>query len=160
MQQASLRYLLQYFNDGRLGIPDYQRAACWTEVQQAAFLGFVLEGGPCPAFYVREVTDSSGTWRDELVDGQQRLLAFRAWTEHRVPAVLPTRGRSLWCRGAPGGEMDRTMSAPVARFSSTRAEAIAIYLALNSGGTPHTQEELVRARAKLEEELACGTGVG
>lgn len=145
--------LLRQMADGNIIIPDYQRPGVWTDEQAAAFLGYVMEGGNCPAMYVREVNTKDGV-RDELVDGQQRLLAFRRWSDGEIPAVLPSRGLSFWVHESPTGRLDMMLTAPIGRFSGTRAEAIGIYLALNTGGTPHSEEDLSRARRLLAEEAS------
>ena len=40
----------------------------------------------------------------------------------------------------------------------TRADVLRLYLMINTGGTPHSPEEIARVRALLDEEIRCGRG--
>lgn len=146
-----VRAILGPYRRGELVVPDYQRGRVWTPRQQAEFTGFLLEGGPVPAIFIRDVDTDDG-FRDELVDGQQRILALIAWEDEKIPAILPSQNRCIWKRDMewPGWRMNICL--PVGRFRGTRAEAMSLYLAINTKGTPHTQAELDRVRGMLEKE--------
>jgi hypothetical protein len=142
--------LLRSIAEGAIIVPSYQRPKVWTPKQQAAFAGFVLEGAPLPAIYVREIDVPGKGIEDELVDGQQRLDALAAFTAGEVPAVFPSTGKCAWIHQIEWTGW-RMRGMPVCRFRGTEAEALSLYLAINSAGTPHTQEELERVRARLNE---------
>lgn len=139
---------------GELVIPDYQRPSVWTEAQQAAFVGFLLEGGRPPAIFIRRSDDPSGLAPDELVDGQQRLTAWTRWRRGEIPGVLPWRQRSVWAADLPrkAAMIDIVTATPVVELTCSRADAISLYLLINTGGTPHTEAELDRARRLLAAE--------
>lgn len=143
--------VLRMFKEGDLLIPDYQRPSVWSPRQQAEFVGALLEGGPLPSIFIREVDGPSG-FEDELVDGQQRLTALVAWENGEIPAILPSQNKSVWKKDMvwPGWRL--SICFPVGRFKSTRAEAMSLYLAINTKGVPHTEAELDRVRKMLEQE--------
>lgn len=152
----ALTSLLFSMREGFLTIPDYQRDVVWTPKQRAKFAGYFLEGGPQAALFIREVgpTSTEGVY-EELVDGQQRLLALAAFEEGKIPAILPSQGKCVWVKDIENFTW-RMWGFPVGRFSGTRAEAMSLYIAINEGGTPHTSAELDRVRALIEKELAKG----
>ena len=149
--RESVYGLLRSYREGELLIPKYQRGSVWTERQQAEFVGFMLEGSPVPALYIRDL-DVDGNFADELVDGQQRLNALVAWEDGLIPAVLPSQNKSVWVKDMewPGWRLN--LAFPVGRFRGTTAEAMTLYLAINTRGTPHTEAELRRVREMLEQE--------
>ena len=89
---ATYRYLLIDMDKGRLIIPDYQRGRVWTPEQSARFMGYVLTGGQPPPIWVQEHPNEDV---EEVIDGLQRLTAFRAFMDGEVPAELPD-GRRIF----------------------------------------------------------------
>lgn len=145
-----LSVLVAQVGRGELTIPDYQRPLCWTDQEQAAFVGFILEGGPCPAFFIREAEGADNEMRDELVDGQQRLNAYSRWMRGEIPGVLPARRRSVWAAEYKGWKL--IVAAPVHSFRCTRYEAISLYITLAQRGRPHSPAEIKHARRLMEME--------
>ena len=92
--------------------------------------------------------------RDELVDGQQRLLAMVAWLAGVIPAIHYATGDPIWCHSSADASALRHITIPYLTLpvGSSRREAMEVYFALNSGGTPHTAEELESVRRRLREE--------
>lgn len=141
--------------DFTLVIPEYQRGRVWTDAQAAAFVGFLLEGGRVPTFYLREVASC----RDEVVDGQQRLFALLRFAKGELAAVLSDGRRITW---ADFDVVDRRafmgLTVPVVwiREELEAADVLRIYLRLNRGGTPHTDEEIARVEAILTQAAATG----
>lgn len=133
--------------------PDFQRGHVWTVEQQAAFIEYVLSGGPSG----RDLYFACEGWsrielksRISIVDGKQRLTAVLAFLADK----LPVRGklRSEWT-----GVM-RELTGARFRFNVAdvdRAATLRWYLALNAGGTPHTADEIERVRALLAAEEAA-----
>lgn len=128
--------------------PDFQRAHVWTPEQQTAFIEFQLMGGEvsrqiifnCPGWMKEE------EGRVELVDGKQRLEAIRAFMRDEVPAF-----------GQKCSEFGRFPSMHyllkfVVCSLETREETLMLYLKINAGGTPHSEEELDRVRDLLKKE--------
>lgn len=128
--------------------PDCQRDHVWTGDQQRAYVEYVLQGGEvarqlifnCPAW-------PSGDRGYVLVDGKQRLEAVRRFLRDDLE-VFGGHRRS---------DIKGSLHPLIASFRcrvvslSTKAEVLRLYLNINAGGTPHTQEELERVRRMLSE---------
>ena len=85
-----------------------------------------------------------------IVDGLQRLTAARAFIADRLPAF----GRTLsqWADEIPSS-VGLVMNV---NDLATRADVLRWYIELNSGGIPHSDAEIGRVRALLEQEIAGG----
>lgn len=67
---------------GRLVLqPDFQRDFVWSHTKASLLIESILMGIPLPVIYVAELED--GAW--EVVDGQQRLTAIRAYIDGHFP---------------------------------------------------------------------------
>lgn len=141
--------LLDALREGTLLVPHYQRGRVWTQDQQARWVGYVLSGAPLPAIFIREV-NAVGGFRDEILDGQQRLTALLDWTAGKVDAVT-WDGQIAACKTDQDRRMvERCACACVTMpVTTSDTEAMRLYLRLNTAGTPHTAEELDRVRALL-----------
>jgi len=142
--------------------PDFQRAHVWTEAQQIAYVEYRLRGGRtgiellfnCPGWMgdtthpaVAKMPNKMGPY--VMVDGKQRLTAVRRFLASEIPVFGHLRKNIK-------GEMRLHICSftwMVAELP-TRAEVLQWYLSFNSGGTPHTPEEIARVRALLEAEKA------
>lgn len=133
--------------------PDYQRAHVWTREQQEAYVEFQLMGGEVSrtlvfnAPYWTNFREPAENTYVELLDGKQRLEAVRAFLRGEVAAF----GRRF-------DEFEGRFPTMEYRFRvhvcclETREEVLQLYLKINAGGTPHSQQELDRVRALLEAE--------
>lgn len=134
--------------------PDYQRGHVWTTDQAEKFMGHFIEGGPIPPVYVQRYESSENapaeikaTYYDhaEVVDGQQRLRAVKAWVKGDIDAVL-SNGRRI--RYADLDEVDLRMlrSLQIAFIDMSRKDRLDFYIKLNRGGTVHSDAEIDRVR--------------
>lgn len=132
--------------------PDYQRAHVWSREQQVAYVEYTLMGGEVGQLITWNNPTWNGSWRapTELIDGKQRLEAVRAFMRDEVTA--------FGHRVSEYSDADLMLGGirPAFRFQvcclKTREEILQLYLNINAGGTPHTEEEIARARALLEKE--------
>lgn len=142
----------EWKHDYRLDLePDFQRAHVWTDTQRAAFVEYVLSGGPSG----RDLYFASKGWDFSpakgpivIVDGKQRLEAVLRFLRDELP--VRGRVRSEWT-----GRMRFVIGARF-RFHIAdlgRADTLRWYLALNAAGTPHAPEEIERVRALLDAEV-------
>lgn len=133
--------------------PDYQRAHVWTRDQQQAYVEFQLMGGDISRtlvfnapFWTRHSVPPEETYV-ELLDGKQRLEAVRAFLRGDFPVF-----------GKKFDEFEDRFPTMEYRFRfhicclETREEVLSLYLKINAGGTPHSQQELDRVRKLLEKE--------
>ena|GEM_PF-3438287 len=131
--------------------PDYQRGHVWTDAQAEAFVGAFAERTPVPAIFIRRGAHPAP---DQVVDGKQRLTALLRFVSCEIGAALTDGRRVMW---ADFDIFDRRMflhaTMPVVHLaeSTTDADVLRIYLRLNRGGTPHTDDELRRVEGLLRE---------
>ena len=79
---ASVESLVSRIRRGRLILqPDFQRDYVWSRPKASALIESILMRIPLPVIYVSELND--GSW--EMVDGQQRLTAIRAFVDGMFP---------------------------------------------------------------------------
>lgn len=131
--------------------PDFQRAHVWTEDKQRAYVEFQLRGGRG----ARDIQFNCVGWMRDfrgpfvLVDGKQRIEAVRRFLRNDLTVFDGHRLSDF------EDEMP-SMVGPSFTFHvhnlPTRAAVLNWYLALNSGGVVHTDDELRRVRALLERE--------
>ncbi len=129
--------------------PDFQRGHVWTREQQIAYVEFILKGGRsgrdiltnCPGW------SHGKTGQMVLVDGKQRLTAVLAFLDDQIPAF----GHRYYQFTDRLDLIDHSFRWHVNDLK-TRQEVLTWYLELNAGGTPHTEAELARVRALLDEE--------
>lgn len=132
--------------------PIFQRLLVWSRMQQADFVGHLLEGGetlPC----VLNTGPDGELVPAELVDGQQRVVACTEWTTGKIAARLAD-GREVWLRDLDQPSERRCGNIIGLRFRIVRltyVECIELYLRLNRGGTPHTDHEIDRVRELLAD---------
>lgn len=143
------RYLIEWLHDEiKEGLelnPDFQRGHVWTEEQQVAFIEYFLMGGDTGVLYF-----NAPNWPDDCkdyvcVDGLQRITAFMKFYNNEIKAF------GMYYKeyeGRPSNWIKVNVN-----NLKTRKEVLKWYIEMNSGGTPHTKEELDRVRKLLEAEL-------
>lgn len=150
------RFLQGMITDDGLELePDFQRGHVWTAEQQAAYVEHRIGGG-ANGRTLMFITDN---WKHKpswlyLLDGLQRITAVRAFLDRKIQAF------GLYVdefAGTMPSRLDFIFSMHVAK---NRAEVLRYYLLINSGGTPHSQEALDKARGllRLEERKAKEAG--
>ena len=129
--------------------PDYQRAHVWTERQQRAYVEYCLQGGEgSQVLYWNSIGwDTTDPHPVELVDGKQRLEAVRRFLRGELTVFRDI----VYDPSGPRMPLDFGFKMKIAALP-TRHEVLHWYLAINAGGTPHTEEELDRVRKLLDEE--------
>lgn len=136
--------------DGLDLLPRFQRGHVWTEEQQRAYVANMLHGCEVARTIIfNRLTDDyvqapEGTM--VIVDGLQRLEAVRKFMRDEL--VVFGKRRSEF-----KGVLRMTNARFKVRITNlpTEAAVIRFYLALNAGGTPHTDAEITRVRALLAE---------
>lgn len=127
--------------------PDFQRGHVWTIEQEKAFIEYFLRGGRTG----RDIYFNSPSWNfsvpegeyDEYVcvDGLQRITAIRKFLNNEISAF------GTYYRDFEDKIRTSThyMILHVNDLKS-REEVIQWYIDMNSGGTPHSEEEIERVR--------------
>lgn len=123
--------------------PEFQRGHVWTESQQIAYVEFILRGGSGS----NDIQFNCVGWMNSfegpfvLVDGKQRLTA-----------VLKFLRSELKVFGHYYNEFEDDFRWGDCEFIfhvndlKSMQEVYRWYLEMNSGGTPHTEEELDKVR--------------
>lgn len=133
--------------------PEFQRGHVWTISQQEAFMGHLLTGGHVAPILWSIIGDPD-TGTQVLLDGLQRLTAIRLWLAGHVDAVLfdGTRVNVSQITGGLGRVSVLFASVRLANDDRTCwRETMRLYVRLNSGGTVHSEEEMQRVKALIEE---------
>jgi uncharacterized protein with ParB-like and HNH nuclease domain len=131
--------------------PDFQRAHVWTPAQQSAWIEFVLRGGRTglviylnnPGWHSRR-----GAYNDfVLVDGKQRIEALRRFFNDEIPAF-----GSLHSEFADEPDWLRQNMRINVNDLPTRKDVLTWYIEMNSGGTPHTDDEIAKVIELMKED--------
>lgn len=132
--------------------PDFQRGHVWTKEQQIAFVEFLLRGGKsskviyfnCPSWLGNPYVTSYNDF--VVVDGLQRLTAVLAFMNDEIPA-FGIYHKDYEGRVPLGVDLIFNVN-----DLKTKAEVLQWYIEINSGGTPHTDQEIERVKQLLKEE--------
>lgn len=140
-----------YPNDGLCALdidPDFQRAHVWTEAQQISYVEYILKNG----LSGRELYFNCPGWQGDyrgpfvLVDGKQRLNAALRFLNSEIPAF------GQLYRDYPDRIPNHCWFSVNINNLKTRREVLQWYLDLNTGGTPHTVEEIEKVMSFLANE--------
>jgi len=150
-----VKWIFTQVNEESLNLcPDFQRGHVWTEKQQIRYLEFLLRGGKtgrdlyfnCPSW---QAPVACGEYNDFVcVDGLQRITAITRFVNNELPvfgSYFSEYEDKRWLT------IHSTVRVHVNDLK-TRREVINWYLEMNTGGTPHTDAEIERVRALLEQE--------
>lgn len=170
-----LTTLVAYVETGRIDLDaPYQRGDVWTVDQRVALVYSWLTGATVPSITINDRSGNVWTDLDvfdigqtdrgiwAVIDGRQRLTTVVMWMrgEFAVPAswfpaervaqVEETddgpyvRYTGLTELGRRGGTDRTIVPVGIGEFASVKAEA-GIYLLLNGGGTPQTDDDMANA---------------
>lgn len=158
------RFILEQQEEAGLQLnPDFQRGHVWSETQQIAFVEFLLRDGRsgrdlyfnCPS-WMRAV--KPGAYNDFVcVDGLQRITAISRFIGNEIQAF----GSYFSEYSDPRMLVGNTMRININNLDS-KEKVLRWYLEMNSGGTPHSENEIKRVSEmlRLEEQGTCGELTG
>ena len=128
--------------------PDFQRGHVWTTLQQIAYVEYLLRGGKSGRNLFFNSPHWMGSFKGEMVcvDGLQRLTACLTFINNKIP-VFSNYYEEFEDRLRVA---DITLIVNVNDLK-TKEEVLTWYLEMNSGGTPHTDEEINRVKQLLIE---------
>lgn len=131
--------------------PDYQRKIVWDDERCSSFLEYFSKGGRsgrviyfnCPDWgdYSMEKLDF------ECVDGQQRLHAIKKFMDGKIKIFgkyIDEIDKTFFMR-------TQTIKLNVNNLKSEK-EVLEWYLGINSGGIPHSKEEIKRVENMIKGE--------
>ena len=127
--------------------PEFQRGHVWTEKQQIAYVEFKLKGGEGAELLffncIGWMVDFKGPF--VLVDGKQRLQAVTKFMNNEL-AIFGGHYYKDFEDKMSG--MEPSFVFCVNNLPSMQL-VLQWYIELNSGGTPHTKEELNKVKKML-----------
>ena len=131
--------------------PDFQRGHVWTRDQQIAYVEFILAGGSSGRHLYFNHPGWMGSLKGDyvLVDGLQRITAALAFLHNEIPAYGTLYKDYDDCLSS---EADFIVN--VAKLK-TKKEVLDWYILMNTGGTPHSVEEIERVKRMKEELENC-----
>lgn len=137
-------------------VPDFQRGHVWREVQQVHFIENCMRGVVASNGYL--IQFNCAAWNEDkndtdlpaglqCVDGLQRLTAITRFARGEIKPF-----------GLSAEELEATQFSPkrmhlkvAVHDFAYRADLLEHYLSINTGGTPHSDEEIARVRGLLAE---------
>lgn len=142
------QYIEEY---GLILYPEFQRGHVWTEEQQEKYIEYVLKGGTSG----KEIFFNKPSWHckakteyDDFVcvDGLQRITATQRFIHNEIK-VFGSYYREF---------EDRIRVLPATMILNvndlkTEKEVLQWYVDMNSGGTPHTSEEIEKVKKMIQE---------
>ena len=128
--------------------PDFQRLHVWTLDQQTKYIEYILSGGMSGRELYFNCVGWMGTFKGPfvIVDGKQRLEAVRKFMRNEVSIFNGHYYKDIDGRLPPNASFIICVN-----DLKTEAEVIKWYLEMNTGGTPHTSEEIQKAKELLEK---------
>lgn len=135
---------------GLVPCPDFQRGHVWSIDQQIAFVEFILRGGKTSAIQFNH-PGWMGSFKGEFVcvDGLQRLTALLKFINNDL-AVF--NGKFLKDFDDPDHLLRKYDIVFRVNNLKSRKEVLKWYLEMNSGGTPHTEAEILKVEELLKKE--------
>lgn len=148
--------------------PDYQRGHVWSAGQQRAYIENVLRGmvsdagmtiqfntPDFPQIHRRENPNRDLPREFQCLDGLQRLTAVQALQAGELQP-FGLRLEDLADTSFDPLRIGFRFTLAIYAFQ-TREELLQHYLDINTGGTPHTPEEIARVRGLLDEARSVPT---
>lgn len=150
--QTELRgFLGTSYYRGIIDNPDYQRGYVWTLADKQALIKSILKGSDIGKFIT--VTYPYPENRLEIVDGKQRLSAIHAFYERR----FAVDGRTFDTLSFGDRYRFNGLMVQIAELKAEnlkKSDILYLFLTLNAGGVPQTEEHLAHARRLYEDTLA------
>ena len=128
--------------------PDFQRGHVWSVEQQTAFIEYLLRGGTSGRVLYFNHPGWMGSFEGDFVcvDGLQRITAIQKFMGNALKAF----GQYYREFGGKPHPLHHCMQVNVNNLQ-TKREVLQWYVEMNSGGTPHSQAEIDRVMAMMEQ---------
>ena len=128
--------------------PDFQRGHVWTEEQQIKYVEFILRGG-------KSGRDFYFNWNQDAyvcVDGLQRTTALQRFVNGEIKVFGQYFEEFGFNKMIAGGKPLPEYAVNIYQNNlSSMKEVMEWYVDMNSGGTPHTNEEIERVNRMIDE---------
>lgn len=127
--------------------PDFQRGHVWNNKQKSSFIEFLLRGGETSPIVFNHTEWGRFNCKGEMVivDGLQRATAILEFFQNKVEVFGDYKYSDI-NNIYPNLDIHITIN-----NLKTRKEVLTWYLELNSGGTPHSEDEIARVKSLLDQ---------
>jgi hypothetical protein len=150
--QTSMDSLLYMaYHRGLITSPDYQRDYVWTLEDKQRLIRSIFDRADIGKFVFLERPYPEN--RLEVVDGKQRLSAIMEFYEGR----FAFEGKTYFQLSNDDKSAFTDIMIQMARLNSEyikKSDVLWLFLCINAGGVPQTEEHVARARKLYEAELA------
>lgn len=122
--------------------PDFQRGHVWTMEQRILFLEYWMQGGTINPIYLNwpALKNPVDHYQDfTIVDGKQRLTTFLMFANNEITIFNNLKFKDFISTTFPSIHI-------ATNTLGTKKEVLEWYILFNSGGTPHTKEEIERVK--------------
>ena len=135
--------------------PDFQRGHVWTEDQQRTYIEFILLGGMASDVLTFNCVGWMSNFKGPfvIVDGKQRLEAVRKFMRGELRVFKGREGREEGFLPAEILGVARATFKWRVHNLATREDVLKLYLGMNRGGTPHTDDEISKVEGMLKETV-------
>ena len=130
--------------------PDFQRGHVWTEIQQSKYVEFILKGG-------KSGRDFYFNWNPDTNDyvcvyGLQRTTALQNFVHNKLKVFGQFFEEFNFAKYIATYNPLPEYRINVYRNNlKTEKEILQWYVDMNTGGTPHTNEEIERVKKMIEK---------
>lgn len=139
------------YRRGLITSPDYQRGYVWTLEDRQRLVQSIFDRADIGKFLFLEYPHPE--YRLEVVDGKQRLNAICEFYEGRFAYKGKTWFQLSWSdKRAFMDVMVQMGKLDASRIK--KSDILWLFLCINAGGVPQTEEHIATARALYEAELA------
>lgn len=136
-------------NDYNLQLnPDFQRGHVWTEEQQIAYVEFFLKGGKSGRDFYFNLNDDEYV----CVDGLQRTTSLMRFVNNEIKVFGQYFDEFDFDKFLVEYQARAEFAINIYRNNlSSKKEILEWYVDMNSGGTPHSKEEIERVQKMIVE---------
>lgn len=130
-------------------MPDFQRGHVWTEEQQIAYVEFFLKGGKNGRDFYYNLNDKEYV----CVDGLQRTIALTRFVNNEIKVLGQYFDEFEFNNYLVKYQPSAEFAVNIYRNNlSDKKEILEWYVDMNSGGTPHSNEEIDRVKRMIEDK--------
>jgi hypothetical protein len=150
MSQTGLSMFLHaLYSRGTIDSPEYQRGYVWTFPDKHRLIESIFNRTDIGKFLLMEYPDDN---RLEIVDGKQRIRAIMDYVENRFHYRGKTYFQLSWQDKLRLTDV-MVQTATLQADKVKKSDVLWLFLAINKGGVPQTEEHLSKAQALYEAAL-------
>lgn len=129
---------------------DFQRGHIWTQNQQEKYVEFILRSGKTGRDFYFNLNMKTNEY--VCVDGLQRTTAFMKFINGEIKVFDQYFDDFYFTKRETGGNPLPEFRVNVyINYLESKKEILEWYVDMNSGGTPHTNDEIERVKKMIQE---------